>query len=141
MPATVTVGSKLPWPLIIHLFDKNGEKKTVTLNGVSQEPGKMQPLARGGRENSAVSSGFRHSFMRGASALTHNVDAEFWAEWSKQYKEAPYLANGLVYAHNQAASVEAMAVDKTDLRTGLEGLDGAAPAPGIKPLENPPGSM
>jgi hypothetical protein len=104
---TVTVGCKLPHGL--HL-DLNG--KRVTLAGANS------------------------SSIVGGHGITENVDKEFFDRWMALHKVSAAVKNGLIFSHEKTGNVKAEAEEKKKNKTGFEGLDPKAPAPGIKPDEN-----
>jgi hypothetical protein len=60
---------------------------------------------------------------RAGYALTHGIPADFWEEWLKQHKDAPYVQRGLIFAHREVASVTAFCGDNEDVLSGLEPVD------------------
>lgn len=60
------------------------------------------------------------------------VDKEFFEQWAKQYAEFKPLKDGLIFAQDREDSARREAEEKKDEKTGFEGLDPSAPAPGIK---------
>lgn len=99
----ITVGCKLPHGLII----KTGGK-AVTLNGA----------------NSAR--------IVGGYGLTQ-VDKDFFEAWKKEFAQFPPLKHGLIFAQEKPASADSQAKEQADIRTGLEPIDPAKPAPGVRP--------
>lgn len=60
------------------------------------------------------------------------VDKDFFEAWKTAHKDFAPLVKGLIFAQDRADSIRAEAKDKAALKTGLEGLDPEAPAPGIQ---------
>lgn len=58
----------------------------------------------------------------GGYALTPNIPADFWEEWAKQNRAAPYLMNEMIHAADDD-SIVAWCRERAGLRSGLEGLD------------------
>lgn len=130
MGATVTIGSKLPIDLIWRLKDKSGEFVDLVIKGVKQRPGQMTAQNLVGGEMRALKyAGNEQTFVEGAAALTHNVDAELAAQGFKEYAKAPYVAKGMVFTASSSQAVAAMAKERRELRTGLEGINMDAPGP------------
>ncbi len=106
MAATVTVGCKLPHGLHMDLGDKR-----VTINGT----------------NSAA--------IIGGHGITEGVDADFFDAWMKKNKDLPFVQRGLIFASEKKADIKAQAVEKKDVKTGLERLDPKKAPKGIKKVE------
>lgn len=102
----ISVGCKLPNGL--HL-DHGG--KRVTLNG----------------SNASV--------VIGGHGITEGVDADFFDAWMKAHEDYQPVKQGLIFAHGKTASVQAMAKERASNKSGFEGLNPDAPAPGIKPAD------
>ncbi|MFT9018473.1 hypothetical protein [Acetobacter malorum] len=103
-PSTVTIGCKLPNGLVLSLGDTRHEL-----------------------------AGTRASAVIGGYGLTP-VPAEFWAAWSRKYAEFPPLKNGLIFAQSTLDKATGQAREQAALRTGVEPLNPATPAPGITPV-------
>jgi hypothetical protein len=130
MPATVTVASKLPFPLLLEMPVGSGaETRRVPIRGNAVRPGQSRPYLAGGEEKAIKFSGDEQTYIVGAAALTPNVDADFWNAWLKAYGDAPYVKNGFVFAHGSHDGAAKMAGERASMRTGLEGLDADKPAP------------
>ena len=56
-------------------------------------------------------------------ALTHNVDADFWAEWLAQNKDSDMVRNHMIFAHVKTDEAKAMAKGGEILRSGFEEID------------------
>lgn len=105
--ATVTVGCKLPHGLHLDVNDKR-----ITLAG----------------ENSSA--------VIGGHGITEGVDKELFERWMSLNKDSAAVKNGLIFAHEKSSNTQAEAKEKVKNKTGFEGLDPKAPAPGIKPDDN-----
>ena len=103
--STVTVACKLPNGLVL---DIPGAKAPVVLNGANH------PEAIAGH------------------GLTE-VDADFWAAWTKLYSDFQPLTKEMIFAQGSERSAAAKAKERKDEKSGLEGLDPEKPAAGIKP--------
>lgn len=101
----ITVGCKLPHGL--HL-DVGG--KRVTLNGANS--------------TEIVDS---HGVKTGLT----QVDKEFFDAWMGIYKGSAFVKSGAIFASENQGKVKAEAAEKRKVKTGFEGLDPDAPAPGI----------
>lgn len=110
-PDTVAVGCKLPHGIHMDITREGKPRERFTLRGVN---------------SARVIGGF---------GITEGVPKEFFDEWMRQHKDHPAVKQGLIFAHAQPRSVEDMAIERKELKTGLEGLDPEKPAPGIKPLD------
>lgn len=115
--ATVSIACKLPNGAHIQLRQsiktKDGEMseyvgERVTLNGMNA------------------------SAIIGGHGITHGVDKEFFDKWMAQNKDAAFVKNGLVFAHEKADSVAAKAVEQASNVSGFEGVDPSKPGPGLK---------
>jgi hypothetical protein len=106
MGTTVTVACKLPHGL--HL-DVAGKRVTV--------------------------EGTNSSVIIGGHGITRNVDKAFFDEWLKTNKDSDVVKNELIFAHEKDASTAAEANEKEDNRSGFEGINPEAPAPGIVPAD------
>lgn len=135
---TVTVACKVPGGLILRGFRMEDRQEPVMgggmrsfkiavetgerviINGPVAERGKM-PLAR----NDLGMPDERMGMVRVeyGFALTHGIDAEFFAEWLEQNRTLEAVKNGLIFAHAQQASVVAKARDGENIRSGLEPID------------------
>ena len=112
---TVTVACKLPHGIHmdlrtpINLKDPNNPGgntlvSRVTLNG----------SAKGEANQRYGEAGF---------GLTFNVPKEHFEQWLKDHENHPAVKNGLIFAHREQASVEAMARENEGKKSGLEPVD------------------
>jgi hypothetical protein len=103
--ATVIIGCKLP-----HGLTFKGQKgQRITLNGMNTSP------------------------IAGGHGITHVDEDEAAVFFATHADFAPVKNNAIFY--NQSDRIEdvaAMAQELKDEKTGLEGLDPSAPAPGLK---------
>ena len=97
MGTTVTVGCKLPNGLILRLTDAADESR-VTLAGANS------------------------SRVIGGYGMTE-IDADFWAEWSKRHVEFEAFKNGVIFGVPKASDAAKEAASNEDVKTGLEPLD------------------
>lgn len=130
-PKVVTVACKLPNGLLLRLFDW-GEQVEPVVGGGTRVTRISRPrtdtVSING--NSVPMNGMAPPFTvidahrRGDGfGLTHNVDAEFFAEWMRQNKDAPYVKEGLIWAYADMNSVTDRARDNEAVKSGLEPLD------------------
>lgn len=131
--ATVTVACRLPHGLYLDVVDPSvfdgidpkvgvvarpiNEANRVKINGCARPVGVPLP-----DDAPQVVGGF---------ALTPGVPAAFWETWLAQNKDAPFVRNNLIFAHEKAGSVVSEAKEKKALRSGFEGMDPDKPAPGV----------
>lgn len=74
-------------------------------------------------------------------ALTKGIPADFWDEWLKQNKDAPYVLDGTIYAFSDVESAMDKAQELEDEKSGLEPIDPSVADPRMpKPL-NGTGNM
>lgn len=104
--AKITVGCKLPTGLFM---DVDGVR--VELNG----------------KNS--------SLVIGGYGLTENVDKDLFDRWMDQHKDSAVVLEGFIFAQNKTNDAKAQAADNADNTNGFEGINPAAPGPGIAPVE------
>ena len=69
-----------------------------------------------------------------AAMVSPPIPADFWAAWSRKYAEFPLLKNGLIFAQSTLDKATGQAREQAALRTGVEPLNPATPAPGITPV-------
>lgn len=100
--AKVTVGCKLPSGLQLRIDDK-----LVVLKGSNS------------------------SLVIGGYGLTEDVDKDFFDKWLAVNKDADCVINGFVFSQDRTANAKAEAADNASNANGFEGLNPAAPAPGI----------
>lgn len=104
---TGIVACKLPAGLTV---DHKGE--SVTLNG--------------SRSDGAV-AGY---------GMTKGVDLEWFNDWlTGPGRDFPPVAKGLIFVAGSEANAAAQANEQADERSGLEGLNPDAPAPGVEPTD------
>ena len=95
MAEMVTVGCKLPHGLHLDIHTAGKPKIRITLKG----------------NNS--------SLVIGGYGITENVPKDHFDAWMKQNKSHPAIEKDLIFAHAQKSSVEAIALEKAELRSGL----------------------
>lgn len=106
---TVTVACKLPNGLLLEL---QGEER-VKLAGTAV-PWGVAPRDVGGY------------------ALTHNVDADFFARWLSVYKDYTPVKRGLIFAYPKSQDAQARALEMKNEKSGLEPIDPEKPGPGLE---------
>lgn len=104
MADVIIVGCKLPHGLEIQLGGK-----TVLLNG-----------------NNSTD-------IVGGYGLTYDVDKAAFDQWLLDYKDFPAVQQGLIFAQTTDQKAKSQAKEQAAVKTGLEGLNPDAPAPGIQP--------
>jgi hypothetical protein len=121
---TVSVASRLPFPLILRTFDMvpkwdDGGKReikvpqqrpeTFTINGLGTPP-------KTRREDQAQ--------IIGGYVITHNVPIDIWKAWFEDNKRSDFIVNKLVFANEKPADVEDRAKNNGKAaRSGLEPLN------------------
>lgn len=78
--------------------------------------------------------GMHSPFAMAGHGMT-DVKASTWAAVEKQYAEAPWLVNELVFAVGDRDSAVDKAEDNKDNKSGFEPVDPVKPAPGITKAE------
>lgn len=121
MPGFVTVACKIPNGLLLRVFDQIEAYEPVLGGGtrkiLESHPRPNMVLIRGpgraiGEDPKApISNGF---------ALTHHVDADYFAEWLKQNADLEAVKNGLVYAHEKPEAVSRMTAEREKIASGME---------------------
>lgn len=61
--------------------------------------------------------------MVGGAALTPGISKDFWDAWVAQNRLNPVVVNGLIYAHEIEANVEAWAKERAGQLSGLEPIN------------------
>jgi hypothetical protein len=126
MPDTVTVASKLQNGLVLQLYKMVPTREPLPGGGTreTKRAEKVhQPITIAG---CAVFRGVdlaerEPKVLTGGYALTHGVDAEFFAEWLRQNADADIVRNKLVFAH--ATDTAGQAKEHAALKSGAEPLE------------------
>lgn len=120
MPGTVSVACKLPSGIHLNVFTMEDAQEPV-LGGGWRTVKRAVPAGR----VTLKGTGRRVDDPRivGGYALTHNVDADHWANWLTANKDSALVKNGLIFAHVKPAEVEAQARDHREAVSGLEPVD------------------
>lgn len=100
--ANVIIGSRLPTGLVLNLVDAQGKEHSVTLKGQNADM------------NGAI-------FIQPTHCGYTEVDADFWAAWSKANADFPALRSGAIFAEATEAKARSSARERMRERTGLEG--------------------
>lgn len=133
MSGTVVVACKLPHGLVLEVIDPAVFAEIDEKTGVRARP--VAPENRFKVHGSARPVGVPlpddAAQVVGGFALTPGVPADLWDAWMAQNKAAPFVKQGLIFAHTKAGDAVAQSKDGKALRTGFEGLDPDKPAPGI----------
>lgn len=123
MAGTVTVASKLPHGLVLQLQTSITRTEPVVGGGTRD----VTSWAKAGQsvviKGNAVRAGESRSDLTNGYALTHGVDADFFAAWLEQHKDMEAVKNGFVFAHEKQNVVEGKAKDHVKEKTGFEPID------------------
>lgn len=133
--ATVVVGCRLPFGLVLQTYTMVDAKETV-MNG----PGRDFQIARktGHRyvlNGSRVRVGQERTFeIANGAGLTRGIPADVWEKWLEDNKDQPIVKNKIVFAHAREDRVRDLAKEASHIRTGLEpynpdGTDPRKPKP------------
>ena len=94
---TVLIGCKLPNGIILqHPFNP---RETVEINGLNKPT------------------------IIGATYVTTEVDADFWANWLAVHEDYAPIASGAIFVAKNAERLEAIAREQVSRKTGFEGMD------------------
>lgn len=124
--STVAVASKLPFDIILKLYDFKGRSEPVMGGGMREfkiaipRPNMKTFIVQG---NSFPQNKGAHQQISSGFAITHDIPKAFWDEWIAQNRDADYVRNGMIFAHAQIASTMAEAREKEDVKSNLERLD------------------
>lgn len=129
MAETITVACKLPHGLELQL-QREEKAQEPTLGG-------SKTVKRYVKAGEIVTiKGWAHPAesaplvpIAGGFALTHGIDAEFWALWLEQNADHPAVKGGFIYASGKAADVEAHTRLYESERSGFEPHDPKNPIP------------
>jgi hypothetical protein len=124
MPGTVTVACKIPNGLMIRTFVNEtydepvmaGGTKVVTRSRPEGWSHKLNGPAR------AIGKDVNYQIVHGAG-ITHGVDADKFALWLEQNKDADYVVKGLVFAQVKADAVITQAYEHRNEKSGGEAVD------------------
>lgn len=100
---TVVIGCRLPCGLILDLTDASGNQVKVELNGQNSA-----------QENSPIIILSKRDY-----GITY-VDADFWAEWKKQYAGFPALKVGAIFEAKDERNAKSAHAELQDEATGHE---------------------
>jgi hypothetical protein len=119
MGATVTVGCKMPNGLILRIFDMVKENQPIMGGGfrevsVAKAVGPTYTV----RGYSAPEGRSPKATVIGGYALTAGIDADFWERWLAENKDADYVTNRLIFAHEKVTDTKAEARDNKDTWDG-----------------------
>jgi len=126
MPGTVTVACRIPNGLMLQVFNMVDHDEPVFGGGVRVVKRAVQvgdrvkingPARYVGRE-------LPHD-IKGGFGLTYGVDADLFARWMEQNKDAPYVINGLVFAQpsGKPGDMESQIRSHRKQTSGMEPLD------------------
>jgi hypothetical protein len=124
MPGTVTVACKIPNGLVLQVYEFETISVPVMTGGV-----KDMKIAKALPWQHKINGPARklgqdapYQIIHGA-ALTHGVDADRFAQWMEQYKDADIVRNGLIFAQAKAGDTIAQANDHRNEKSGFEPID------------------
>jgi len=125
--STVSVASKLPMDLILHLHDKVTRHEPVMGGGtrtydIFQKRFPAQTFVVKGNAY-AQNKGPEDKQISAGYAITHGIPKAFWDEWVEQQAEHEAVKNHMVFAHVESASTIAQAKECEATRSGMERLD------------------
>lgn len=119
----ITVACKYPHGLILRIF-KFEKIDVPSPGGLRQE---TQPVQIGEQVkiNGPVAPTGKDSIHEtaGGFALTHGVDAEFFAEWMRQNANSDLVKNGIIWSASDRNSARDRAEDHKATRTNIEPLN------------------
>lgn len=120
MAGTVTIGCKLPAGLHLNIFAMEAYSEVV-MGGGSRDTMRARPIGR----VTINGTGRREDDPRivGGYALTHNVDADVWAEWLKANADSDLVRKNLIFAQVKPTEAQAEGRAGETLRNGLEPID------------------
>ncbi|WP_347558569.1 hypothetical protein [Robbsia sp. KACC 23696] len=124
--ATVVVASKLPMDLTARLYDFVKTHEPVMGGGTREV--KLAQQRRDAKEfvfqgNSFPQNKGAHQQINFGYAITRDIPKAFWDEWLEQNKDADFIKNNLIFAHEQSGSLMAKARDHEEIMSGLERID------------------
>jgi len=124
--ATVSVASKLPMDFTLRLFTW-AKRNELVMGGGTREV-RVAELARDKKQfivqgNSWAQNKGAHQQIIGGYAITHGIPKDFWEQWLEQNQESDIILNGMLFAHQEAASTTSEAKEKEKEKSGLERLD------------------
>lgn len=126
MPGTVTVGCKIPNGLMLQIYNMVDHDEPVFGGGVRVVKRAVQvgPRIKINGPARYMGQELPHD-IKGGCGLTYGVDADFFAKWLEQNKDAPYVRNGLVFAQptGKPGEIESQIRDHKKLKSGMEPLD------------------
>ena len=132
MSGTVVVACKLPHGLMLEVVDQSVFKDIDPKVGVVARPPGQRIHIAGSARPVGVPLPEDAAQVVGGYALTPGVSATFWDAWLEQNKDAPFVRNKLIFAHEKAGSAVSEAKENREVRSGFEGMNPDKPAPGIE---------
>ena len=96
--STVTIGCKLPHGLMLHVTEEGQQGKSFRVKGTN---------------SAGIIGGF---------GITPGVPKDLWEAWLKRHAQLDFVRNGLIFAYDKSADVQARAKE-----VGAEVSDGMAP--------------
>lgn len=121
--ATVTVGCKLPWGLVLRGMRKATRQVAVLGGGMREEtyfqPDGREVLVYGNAR--AIGEDPKTRIVFGV-AMTNGIPKDLWDQWLKDNQDLPAVQNGLVFACPTVEDVASEARSNRAQRSGLEPL-------------------
>jgi hypothetical protein len=127
---TVTVCCNIPNGLVLRTFDMVDDYEPVLGGGqrkIQRAEQRDTIVTLNGPKFATGSTKQPQYLIVDGYALTPNIDAQFFALWLEQNKNAPYVKNGSVCALNNEASAKDWAEEHAANKSGLEPLDMGGP--------------
>jgi hypothetical protein len=82
-----------------------------------------------------VLAGTNSSLVIGGYGITEGVDKDFFDAWMAANADSAAVKGEFIFSHSKTENVKAEAADNAQNTNGFEGLNPAAPAPGINPAD------
>ena len=118
----VTVGCKLPNGLILRLFDM-AETEELVLGGGVRTINRAVLKDVGPVTIKGCAAPFGTPVLTvGGYAFTHNVDAQFYAEWVRQNWDSDIVKNHLIFAQAEQENARSQGQDQGEILSGLQPL-------------------
>lgn len=120
MSGTVTVACKLPNGLLLRVFQMVDSNEPV-MGGGWRDVKRAEPFGEQVHiKGYALPANMQGIGLHvGGYALTPNVDADFWELWLNQNRDADYVRNGLIFAHEKKADAIAESKEKAQVWDGM----------------------
>lgn len=117
----ITVACKTPNGIIMRLFEMH-EQEEITLAGSRRIMKAIQSEHEPVRIKGCAAPFGSPIVTIGGYALTHGVDAQFFAEWLRQNADSDLVKNRLVFAHESREYISDKAEESEKVLSGLQPL-------------------